>query len=110
MILKRIELVDGTVEFRSLDGHFKLGNLHPANPECYARGCVIHSPSQTGPLADALYNWREDRGIMERLCAHGVGHPDPDSADWLRLHGRDYENIHGCDGCCAGTHYKEEIK
>jgi hypothetical protein len=31
---------------------------------------------------------------MERICDHGVGHPDPDEfmADvW----------VHGCDGCCA---------
>lgn len=37
-------------------------------------------------------HWRADRRIMERLCKHGIGHPDPDS--------RDPDGTHGCDGCC----------
>jgi hypothetical protein len=37
-------------------------------------------------------NWREDRGIMERICPHGIGHPDPDDPTT--------DKIHGCDGCC----------
>jgi hypothetical protein len=33
---------------------------------------------------------------MERICEHGIGHPDPDQimrdeAGW----------VHGCDGCCS---------
>ncbi len=32
---------------------------------------------------------------LERTCAHGIGHPDPDSLAWLGC-----EGIHGCDGCC----------
>jgi len=41
--------------------------------------------------------WRSDRGIMERVCKHEIGHPDPDSpwppesAEW----------VHSCDGCCS---------
>lgn len=42
-------------------------------------------------------NWRSDRGIMERICEHGVGHPDPDDPKA----GNKYEAVHGCDGCCA---------
>jgi hypothetical protein len=69
---------------------------------CEGRGCSIHHPSghhmRTWPL-----NWRGDRGIMERICDHDIGHPDPDDADYRRI--RDGENadpgIHGCDGCCA---------
>lgn len=36
--------------------------------------------------------WRADRRLLERLCPHGVGHPDPDD--------RSADRVHGCDGCC----------
>lgn len=74
----------------------RLTQLHdPA--ECEGRGCVIHHPSFHSMR---LYrtHWREDRGIMERICPHGVGHPDPDSP-WPK---DSYQWVHGCDGCCAG--------
>lgn len=61
--------------------------------------CCIHAPSdhhmQTWPL-----HWRGDRGIMERLCSHSVGHPDPDDA---RVRLRRGEGVHGCDGCCIAS-------
>lgn len=37
--------------------------------------------------------WREEVGMFERLCAHGVGHPDPGYPLRMRRH--------GCDGCCS---------
>lgn len=63
--------------------------------KCSGQACPIHNPSghrmRTWPQF-----WRRDRGIMERICPHGVGHPDPDciyaQAEW---------GIHGCDGCCS---------
>lgn len=64
-----------------------------------ARPCVIHRPSphhmRLWPLT-----WRNDRGIFERHCPHGVGHPDPDQFDFWAETGREYEAAHGCDGCC----------
>lgn len=43
--------------------------------------------------------WRTDRGVMERVCPHGVGHPDPDEVY------RDIDDfVHGCDGCCEGAY------
>ena len=44
-------------------------------------------------MRDWPQHFRDDRGIMERICPHGVGHPDPD--DYLAGDG-----MHGCDGCC----------
>lgn len=41
-------------------------------------------------------NWRDDTGVMERVCAHGVGHPDPDQP-WPA---GDWRWVHGCCGCC----------
>ena len=64
-----------------------------APSSCAGRPCVVHNPSDH-PMSKFPTLWRSDRDIMERICPHGVGHPDPDdlSAD----------RSHGCDGCCGG--------
>lgn len=72
--------------------------------KCGGRSCCIHNPSahsmRTFPLL-----WRSDRGLMERVCPHGRGHPDPDDIAYKRLTWGDefarFEALHGCDGCCA---------
>jgi len=79
-----------------------LHSLHdPA--KCEGEHCVIHNPSHHY-MADYPTHWREDRGIMERICPHGVGHPDPDTLDFIRrTRGAAFaltEAVHGCDGCC----------
>ena len=39
--------------------------------------------------------------LTERVCPHGVGHPDPDSLRYLiRETGETSWSAHGCDGCC----------
>lgn len=67
--------------------------------KCRGQFCVIHNPSnhhmRTWPL-----NWRSDKGVMERICEHGIGHPDPDCAAHNIRMGNETLNIHGCDGCC----------
>ena len=71
-----------------------LGGVHdPA--KCEGENCVIHNPSDHS-LRYARTHWRRDRGIMERICKHGVGHPDPDSPWPIGSH----QWVHGCDGCC----------
>lgn len=101
MIMQRRETENG-VEFVSLDGEYRLTNVHPETAECHQHGCVVHSPS-TWALSEAPLNWRTDRGIFERICEHGVGHPDIDTVDWLMRHGRGAEAAHGCCGygCCG---------
>lgn len=62
-------------------------------------------------------NWRSDRRLMERICPHGVGHPDPDHlAHVARVPFKDgqydSDGTHGCDGCCQPSGYQgfdEEI-
>lgn len=53
-------------------------------------------------------HWRGDRGMMERICPHGVGHPDPDHlAHIARAYGKASartESVHGCDGCCKDAY------
>lgn len=77
-----------------------LTNVHPESACANANGCAIHNRPSAHPLHDAPMNWREDRGILERICSHGVGHPDADSAAYLSSIGQGYQNVHGCDGCC----------
>jgi hypothetical protein len=48
-------------------------------------------------MKDWPQNWRPDRGIMERLCECGIGHPDFDDPK-SKL---PYEGIHGCCGHCG---------
>jgi len=63
---------------------------------CAGRPCCIHDPSDH-PLRDAPLHWRSDLRLMERVCAHRVGHPDPDDRTVRTVDGAD---VHGCDGCC----------
>lgn len=63
--------------------------------------CPFHAPSDH-PLKDAPMHLRMDKGgLVERICEHGVGHDDPDSAAYMRKHGQGWAGIHGCDGCCT---------
>lgn len=80
-----------------------LVNVHPAEA-CAGRCCCIHNPSGHH-MADWPMVWRGDRGLMERLCECGIGHPDPDHLEFIRTTQGDEaveaEAIHGCCGCCA---------
>lgn len=58
---------------------------------CQRRYCCIHNPSNHH-MTTWPQNWRSDRSMMERICQHGIGHPDPDDLDPFR--------VHGCDNCC----------
>lgn len=62
--------------------------------------CPIHAQTLHA-LVTARRHWRGDRRIMERICDHGVGHPDPDD---LAIRSGVDPGVHGCDGCC-----REEI-
>ena len=73
--------------------------------ECSGPHCVIHNPSDH-PLRDAPMHWRSDKGVMERICPHGIGHTDPDDAAHRKRMGVKHAGVHGCDGCCR-TNTKE---
>lgn len=59
---------------------------------CAGQSCTIHNLSDHH-MRTFPQHWRSDRMFMERICSHGIGHPDPDE-----LPGN---SIHGCDGCCV---------
>jgi hypothetical protein len=66
------------------------GDLSKKRP----RHCPLHRRTDHHMRAWPQH-WRDDRGIMERTCPHGIGHPDPDDPTT--------DTVHGCDGCCART-------
>jgi hypothetical protein len=53
-----------------------LENVHPMD-NCAGEPCVIHNPTEHHMRSWTLV-WRDDRKLFERICPHGVGHPDPD--------------------------------
>lgn len=73
---------------------------NPATPQagldCEGEHCTIHNPSD-----HHMNTWPIARG-GERVCPHGIGHPDPDYLAWLnRVQPDNSGDIHGCDGCCS---------
>lgn len=80
---------------------------HKINDSCH-KACVIHNP-QPHRMRYWPLHWREDRGIFERLCPqHGVGHPDPDQFPYWSSTEQDWQQVHGCCGCCIGVSYDDE--
>lgn len=79
-------------------GQSVLVNVHPPTA-CAGRPCVIHTPSHHHMDSWELL-WRDDTAVFERICPHGIGHPDSDQFEFWRETGREYKSVHGCDGCC----------
>lgn len=86
-------------------------NVHSPDV-CKGEACVIHNPSDH-PMKDFPTHWRPKiesyeigYPLMERICPHGIGHPDPDHITWVRKVRGDKsaegDASHGCDGCCTG--------
>lgn len=113
MVVKDAPLPDGFLNGKT--GQYytgvgqRVGHTHPVNDSCAERGCVIHSPSEHG-MRDMPTLWRGDRYLMERLCPHGVGHPDPDDMSFKKtvMSEEDWvaEGVHGCDGCCSNSDHR----
>lgn len=61
---------------------------------------MVHNPSN-----HAMVYWPRhlrETGLVERMCQHGVGHPDPDSVYFFyQMTGDLGWNNHECDGCCV---------
>lgn len=85
--------------FTKFEGGSFLGFVHP-EAACSGRGCAIHNHPSAHPLAFAPMNWRSDKGFLERICIHGIGHPDADSTAYLRSVNEYDFSVHACDGCC----------
>lgn len=48
---------------------------------------------------------RRETSLLEVICAHGCGHPIPESVVWMDGVGppgaKGSWGVHGCDGCCS---------
>lgn len=78
----------------TLEGGQVIFNVHHIN-QCAGRNCVLHNMSNHS-MRSFPQHYRQDIGIMERVCPHGIGHLDPDELT-------DRLGAHGCDGCCTGN-------
>lgn len=74
------------------------GFVHPAD-RCAMGNCVVHNPSEHGTRA--LPMLLREHTLVERVCPHGIGHPDPDSVAFFLLAQGSDMGVHGCDGCCG---------
>lgn len=61
--------------------------------ECKGQACPIHRRSKHH-MRKWPQHWRPS--LMERICPHGIGHPDPDD-----LMADSWSTRHSCDGCCS---------
>lgn len=96
------EFRDSEMELNTLENSTETLYTHQPD-QCLGERCTIHNRSNHH-MRDFRQYWRGDRGIMERICEHGVGHPDPD--DYSVYNGVD-DGVHGCDGCCEPIDYTE---
>lgn len=76
-------------EYRTGTG--QLVYVHEKHRCMNSHACVIHEPSDHHMLGWPTH-WRDLSKYMERICSHGIGHPDPDEID--------PPVSHTCDGCC----------
>lgn len=99
--------MDATPVFARNDAIFladgTLLQTHPAW-SCAGQFCCVHNPSDH-PLRDAPLFWLQDTRSMDRLCSHGVRHPDYDDFAFKVRSGFPRYMLaivgaHSCDGCC----------
>ncbi len=69
---------------------------------CKGQNCVLHNPSKHCMTKFPVFIRMDKYTLAERICPHSIGHPDPDSVEWLRQFVPvTILGIHGCDGCCT---------
>lgn len=87
---------------RDLAAELGMINTH-ALRDCLGEFCVLHNPSKHH-MRTWRAMWRTDTMMVEWICPHDIGHPDPDCLQFYDLvYGSDIADgvgTHGCDGCC----------
>lgn len=73
--------------------------IHDAS-RCEGQHCPFHNPSEHKMKFWEMNVRLDNKALVERMCRHGVGHPDPDSLAYFESKGISYMGVHGCDGCC----------
>jgi hypothetical protein len=71
---------------------------------CAGNHCTLHNPSNHHMIHWPTW-WRKNINLMNRMCEHGILHPDPDDlAHKHRSRGAAWASRcarHNCDGCCT---------
>lgn len=83
------------------DGSILTG-VHSA-ADCAGRNCCLHNPSDH-KMRDWPLHFRNDRKLMERVCPHGIGHPDPDDLAYIEMYVPGSSLVRGTHGCCGCCH------
>lgn len=71
---------------------------------CSGLPCPVHAPSHHRMSSWPLVSPAGPTPVFERLCRHGVAHPDPDSIEQATTIDPTREGEHGlhtCCGCCT---------
>ncbi len=80
-------------------------NSSDSSGQTIAHPCPWHKPSRHHMRSWPRVIRFEKYGLVERICSHGVGHPDPDSlafiGEYIAAGPHESLAIHGCDGCCG---------
>lgn len=63
--------------------------------QCLGQWCAIHQP-MPGPWADWPRFWRDEIGILERICPCRIGHPVAEMYSWAVATGRGAMLAHRC--------------
>lgn len=86
----------------------KFGRWPIHSREVCSGHCPFHNPSDHG-----MKDWPmliRGSGLVERMCDHLVGHPDPDSVKWTNdFTGQGTWGTHSCDLCCVKAGNEEPI-
>jgi len=100
--------MDDSPEARGMEYHLLENTniamwVHGKRDCMFPERCTMHNRSDHS-MRKFPQHWRADRGLMERICPHGIGHPDPDQMYYyeqlLEPRAARAEGVHGCDGCC----------
>jgi hypothetical protein len=77
--------------------------------DCRGPVCPVHKPTPHH-MREWPMIWRGDRRIFERVCEHGIGHPDPDDQEAKLFIQGFMDGVHGCDGCCMRPRVGDRVR
>lgn len=81
--------------------HTEVALMGHGPDRCGGRPCSLHNRTDHA-LRHFPQRWNNDERVMERVCVHGIGHPDPDHVFYVKHVRRvRYDDDHDCDGCCG---------
>lgn len=94
------EIIDGELSFMGTGQLL----IHHKPEQCRGRHCCFHNPSDHHMVSWPLHYRTDKPPLIERICEHNFGHPDPDCIEYLSsfVNGPHPWGAHGCDGCCVG--------